>query len=128
MRCNREGTSMIRVGLFGMTALLGLACASTTNHGLMTREMADAGDLIETAHSYEELGPTRGRSCRFFLLNLIPWGNSTTGAAMDKALASSGGNAVINASVTTSLYGFVPIYNVLSYTCTTVRGVAIEIN
>ena len=45
---------------------------------------------------------------------------------MEKALAASGGDAIINASVETSLYGFLPIYNVFTFTCTTVKGVAIK--
>jgi hypothetical protein len=68
----------------------------------------------------------KGRACRFFVVALIPFGNSTPGAAIDKALQDTDADAVLNASVTTSLYGFVPIYNVLSFTCTTVQGVAIR--
>ena len=49
------------------------------------------------------------------------------GEAMKIALADTGGDAILNASVTTSLYGFIPIYNVLSFTCTTVQGIAIRI-
>jgi hypothetical protein len=48
------------------------------------------------------------------------------GKAVDEALAKSGGDALINVSVTTSLYGFIPLYNIFSFTCTTVRGVAIK--
>jgi len=122
---------MIRTVAIGLTVLmsgLGLGCASTTSHGLITRQMANPGDLLTSAHPYQEIGPTEGRSCRFFLVAIVPWGDSTTGAALEKALAGAGGNALLNASVTTSLYGFVPIYNVLSFTCTTVRGVAIQID
>ena len=61
-----------------------------------------------------------------FLLGIIPWGDSTVATAMDKALAENGGDALINVSVTTSLYGFVPIYNVFAFTCTTVEGIAIK--
>jgi hypothetical protein len=46
---------------------------------------------------------------------------------MEKALSISGGDAILNASVTTSLYGIAPFYNVISLTCTTVSGVAVEI-
>ena len=45
---------------------------------------------------------------------------------MERALDRNGGDAILNASVTTSLYGFVPIYNIFSFTCTTVKGVAVE--
>ena len=110
-----------------LLALLAMGCSSTTSHGILTRSMADARDVIQNAHPYRDIGPTQGRACRYFLLNLIPWGDSTTGTALEKALATSGGNALLNASVTSSLYGFVPIYNVFSFTCTTVRGVAIQI-
>jgi hypothetical protein len=118
----------VALGLTALITAMGLGCASTTSHGLITRQMANPGDLLTNAHPYQEIGPTEGRSCRFFLINIIPWGDSTTGAALEKALAGAGGNALLNASVTTSLYGFVPIYNVLSFTCTTVRGVAIQID
>ena len=43
---------------------------------------------------------------------------------MNRALALNGGDAILNASVSTSLYGFVPIYNIFSFTCITVKGVA----
>ncbi len=46
---------------------------------------------------------------------------------MEKALTLSGGDALLNVSVTTSLYGFAPLYNVISLTCTTASGVAVEI-
>ena len=48
------------------------------------------------------------------------------GKAIDDALGKSGGDALVNVSVTSSLYGFIPLYNVFSYTCTTVQGIAIK--
>jgi hypothetical protein len=72
------------------------------------------------------VGPVSGQACRYFLLGIIPWGDSTVTEAMDEALAESDADAIINASVETSLYGFIPIYNVFSFTCTTVQGVAIK--
>jgi len=33
---------------------------------------------------------------------------------------------LLNVSVSSSLYGFIPIYNVFSYTCTNVKGIAIK--
>jgi len=107
--------------------LFAMGCSSTANHGIITRALSDPSDLIQTAHEVKEIGPTSARACRFFLLNLFPWGDSTTGAAMEKALSISGGDAILNASVTTSLYGIAPFYNVISLTCTTVSGVAVEI-
>jgi hypothetical protein len=107
-----------------LLALLG--CSSVSQVGIMTGPQADPGALLKQQQSYTEVGPTQGQACRYFLLGIIPWGDSTPTAAMQKALAASGGDAIINASVQTSLYGFLPIYNVFSFTCTTVKGVAIK--
>jgi hypothetical protein len=57
---------------------------------------------------------------------VVPFGNSDIQTAVDKALESTGGDAMINVASSTSLYGFVPIYNVFSITCTTVRGRAVK--
>lgn len=66
------------------------------------------------------------RSCRYFLINLIPWGDATVTTAMDKALVGTGGDAILNASITTSMYGVFPIYNVFQVSCTTVSGSAVR--
>jgi hypothetical protein len=107
-----------------LVALLG--CSSVGQVGIMTGARADPGALLKQMQSYTEVGPTEGQACRYFLLGIIPWGDSTPTAALEKALATSGGDAIINASVQTSLYGFLPIYNVLGFTCTTVKGIAIK--
>ncbi len=110
-----------------LAAAVLLGCTSVGQVGIMTSASADPGALLKQAQSYTEVGPTEGTACRYFLLGIIPWGDSTPSAAMKKALAASGGDAIINASVETSLYGFLPIYNVFAFTCTTVRGVAIKL-
>jgi hypothetical protein len=69
---------------------------------------------------------SKGAPAGFFLLGVVPWGNSTVTQAIDNALAN-GGDALINISVTNSLYGFIPIYNIFCYTCSDVEGIAIEI-
>jgi hypothetical protein len=45
---------------------------------------------------------------------------------VDEALRTSNADALLNASVSSSLYGFVPYYNVFAFTCTTVEGTAIR--
>jgi hypothetical protein len=102
------------------------ACSSTGNLGMVTKSVAEPGSLLTSSHPYKVIGPTKGKACRYFLLGIIPWGDSTLKTAMDKALAETGGDALINLSVSTSLYGFVPIYNVFCFTCTTVEGIAIK--
>ena len=107
-------------------ALALAGCTSTGNFGLITRPSASPGELLSGSHPYKELGPVQGQACRFFLLAIVPWGDSTPTTAVDRALKRSGGDAILNASVATSLYGFIPIYNVFSFTCTTVKGIAIK--
>ena len=102
------------------------ACTSVAQVGVMIGPSGDPGSIISEARSYSEIGPVEGEACRYFLLGIIPWGDSTVAAAMDQALSANGGDAIINASVETSLYGFVPIYNVFAHTCTKVRGIAIK--
>ena len=109
--------------LFVMLAALA-GCSSTEQVGLLSKPTSDAGSLLKEETPYSTIGPVEGRSCRYFLLAVIPWGDSQ--AAVEKALDESGGDAILNASVETSLFGFVPIYNIFSFTCTTVRGIAIK--
>lgn len=94
--------------------------------GLIAKSSVDPVAFLKTGHSVKDLGPAEGQACRFFILAVIPWGNSDIQAAVDKALAKTGGDALVNVSTSTSLYGFVPIYNVLSFTCTTVKGIAVK--
>lgn len=94
--------------------------------GLIAKSSVDPVAFLKTGHSVKDLGPAEGQACRFFILAVIPWGNSDIQAAVDKALAKTGGDALVNVSTSTSLYGFVPIYNVLSFTCTTVKGTAVK--
>ncbi len=105
--------------------LLIIGCASTSNLGVVTKSEADPASLLTSSRPFEEIGIVRGKACRFFLIGVIPWGDSTVTRAIDNAL-ESGGDALINVSVTSSLYGFVPIYNILCFTCTEVEGIAIE--
>jgi hypothetical protein len=84
------------------------------------------GDLLTNPHTYRELGPANGKACRFFVLAIIPFGNSTISRALTNALQDSGGDALLNVTTSSSLYGFVPIYNILSFTCTSIQGTAIQ--
>jgi len=108
--------------LFG--ALVG--CVSTGNLGIISKSMGDPGSLFSSSHPYKELGPAKGQACRYILLGVIPWGDSTATKAVQDGLEKSGGDALINLSVTSSLYTFIPIYNILCFTCTSVEGIAIK--
>jgi hypothetical protein len=113
----------------GLLGLLGLAgCVSVGSLGVITKSSLDPVAMLKTAHSMKDLGPAEGQACRYFIIAVIPWGNSDVQTAVDKALAPTGGDALVNVTTSTSLYGFVPIYNVLSFTCTTVKGTAVKLD
>ena len=115
--------------LFLSFALMTMAiagCSSSGTLGIVTRSTADAGGLLKSGRGFQDLGPAEGSACRHFVLAIIPWGDSTFSTAVDKALQQKGGDALINVTVTSSLYGFIPIYNVYSFTCTEVKGVAVK--
>jgi hypothetical protein len=108
-------------------ALIMLAgCTSVGTLGMVTKSTADPSALLKTPRPYKELGAVEGEACRFFLLAVAPWGDATFSTAVDQALGRVGGDALLNVTVSNSLYGFIPIYNFFTYTCTNVRGIAIR--
>lgn len=111
---------------FALMTLVIAGCSSSGTLGIVTRSTADAGGLLKSGRSFQDLGPAEGTACRHFVLAIIPWGDSTFSTAVDNALLQKGGDALINVTVTSSLYGFIPIYNVYSFTCTEVKGVAVK--
>lgn len=115
----------VRLSAVLLCALVVSACTSTGTLGMVSRSTA-ASEALRTGRPFKELGPTHGSSCRFFLLGLVPWGDGTVSDATQDALERTGADAVINATVETSLYGFVPIYQLFSYTCTSVSGTAVK--
>ena len=45
---------------------------------------------------------------------------------MEKALDATGGDALLNVTVYSSLYTFIPYFHIFTYTCTSVEGTAIS--
>lgn len=117
---------MSRLFFLFLISIILFGCTSVGTLGIVTKSSGDPGAVLRYGQSYKELGPVEGESCRYFLLGVAPWGDATFSTAVDKALTKSGGDALINVTVTNSLYGFVPIYNVFDYTCTNVKGIAIK--
>jgi hypothetical protein len=109
-----------------LVAIMVSACTSVGNLGIVTRPTVDGGALLKSGRSFQELGFVEGSACRHFILAIIPFGDSAFSTAVEEALGSKGGDALINVTVTSSLYGFIPIYNVYSFTCTTVKGIAVK--
>jgi hypothetical protein len=120
---------MLKIGRSAFTLvliLLSVGCTSVGNLGIVTRASANNAEILKSGVAFEELGAAEGTACRHFLIALIPFGNSSFSKAVDDALALKGGDALINVTVSTSLYGFIPLYNVYSFTCTSVQGVAVK--
>lgn len=101
-------------------------CSSAGSLGMVVRSTADPGALLKNQTSFREIGPAAGEACRFFVLAVLPFGQSDVSAAVDEALNASGGDALLNVTVSSSLYGFIPVYNFFSYTCTNVKGIAVK--
>ena len=109
-----------------LAIVLFTGCTSVGTLGIVTKSTGDPGAMLRNAQPYKELGPAQGEACRYFLLGVAPWGDATLSAAVDNALSNVGGDALINVSVSNSLYGFLPIYNIFAFTCTSVNGIAIK--
>jgi hypothetical protein len=121
-----RGVQMKRLWAVLPIMMLCAGCTSVGTVGMVTKNMADPGALLRNGQPYKELGTAEGEACRFFILGAVPLGNSAFSTAVDEALENSRGDALLNVAVTSSLYGFLPIYNIFSYTCTSVRGTAIK--
>ena len=96
------------------------------NLGIVTKPSANNADRLKSGVSFEELGPVEGSGCRHFILAIIPFGDSSFSKAVDEALSQKGGDALINVTVSSSLYGFIPIYNVYSFTCTRAASIGVS--
>lgn len=94
--------------------------------GILAKSGANPAELITRANPYEEVGQTSGQACRHFVVNLIPFGDSAVSSAVDEALTAVGGDALLNVAVSSSLFGFIPYYNVYAFSCSSVSGTAIR--
>lgn len=76
-----------------------------------------------TPGSYRAVGPSEGKSCETHLFGLFLMGpSSRLQAAIDDALETSGGGALVGMTVDEQVSNFL----ILSKSCTLVRGLAIE--
>ncbi len=115
-----------RFVLFSAILLVATGCTSVGHLGIVTKSSSESTTQLRSGVAFEELGPVEGSACRHFIIAVIPFGNSTFSRAVDDALETRGGDALINVTVSSSLYGFIPIYNVYSFTCTSVQGIAVK--
>jgi len=106
-----------------------MGCVSTGTLGIISKSLNDSsGSLLTAPHPYKELGPAKGHACRFILFGIVPsWGDTTVAKATQNALEESGGDALINVTVTNSLFTAIPVFlNVICITCSSVEGTAIK--
>ena len=118
---------VVRVCTATLAVLWSTSCVSIGSLGIVSRSGSDPGELLTRAHTYRELGQVGGRACRYFVLAIIPFGDSTISKATSNALQESGGDALVNVSTSSSLYALAPLYSILSFTCTSVQGTAVKI-
>ena len=116
-----------RLGSFLAISATIVGCTSVGNLGIVTRPSADTAAWLKSGVTLEELGSVEGSACRHFVIAVIPFGNASFSKAVEDALEKKGGDALLNVTVSNSLYGFIPIYNVYSFTCTSVQGMAVKI-
>jgi|SRR5712691_4123587 len=100
-------------------------CTSVESAGLMVKQAANPLELARGG-SFRELGSVEATACRSLIVGVLPLGNADPGHVLEKALASTGADALLNVATSNSHYGFVPVYNVFSITCTTLKGTAIK--
>ena len=116
------------VRLLSLIVVVSIAgCTSVGSLGIVAKSSINPIASLKRGESIRDLGPAEGQACRYFALGVAPFGNSDVQTAVDRALSPSGGDALVNVTTTTSLYGFVPIYDVFNFTCTTVKGTAIKL-
>lgn len=115
-----------RFVLFSAILLVATGCTSVGHLGIVTKSSSASATQLRNGVAFEELGPVEGSACRHFIIAVIPFGDSAFSKAVDDALEIRGGDGLINVTVSSSLYGFIPIYNVYSFTCTSVQGIAVK--
>jgi hypothetical protein len=123
----KTSPQLFRLALAPVTFLIvSLAgCTSVGSVGLMVKSGANPLDMAR-AGSFRDLGYVEATDCRYLIIGILPLGNADPGHVLEKALSSTGADALLNVSTSNSHYGFVPIYNVFSINCTSLRGTAIK--
>lgn len=100
-------------------------CTSIDKMGLIAKSSGDSAQLLASGRKYEEVGPVEGRTCRCLLFSFFSWGDSSVSTATDLALIGKG-DAIVNATIASSLYSYIPIYDVFTVACTKVQGTAVR--
>jgi hypothetical protein len=121
----RRQQGLVALVMACMVAVSLSGCTSVGSAGLMVKPAANPLELARGG-SFRELGAVEATACRSLIVGVLPLGNADPGHVLEKALASTGADALLNVATSNSHYGFVPVYNVFSITCTTLKGTAIK--
>ena len=127
-KINRYRSFVLVASFFSMILLS--SCTSTGNLGLLTNSETETDLGPHDSHQFHRVGEEiTGTACRHFILGIIPWGDSDVETALRHALhahPSLNADGLVHVTTETSLYGFFPLYDVYTLTCTTVKGIPIR--
>ncbi len=120
-----SGTGMLFLAFFVMAG-----CTSTGSLGLVSTTETEADLGPHDSHRFHRVGgEIQGTACRHFILGLIPWGDSDVETALRHAIQAHPqlkADGLVHVTTETSLYGFFPLYDVYTLTCTTIRGIPVR--
>lgn len=106
------------------------ACTSTGTLGLISNSETETDLSPHDSHRFHRVGTEiTGTACRHFILGIIPWGDSDVETALRHALHAHPAlkaDGLVHVTTETSLYGFFPLYDIYTLTCTTVKGIPIR--
>ncbi len=111
-------------------ALLLGGCSSVGSLGMISDSKTEADLGPRDLHAYHRVGEEIvGTACRHFILGILPIGDSDLESAMKDAFKKNPtlkADGLIHVTTQSTLYGFFPLYNVYTVTCTTIRGVPVR--
>src|SRR5688500_10941324 len=92
-------------------------CTSVGHLAMVAKSRADMDKLVANGSSHKIVGIVNGVACRQFLFALLPLGDAGIQQATDNALKKVDGDALLDVTITTSLYTYIPVFNIYSHTC-----------
>lgn len=112
-----------------VAVLLG-GCSSVGSLGMISDSKTEADLGPRDLHAYHRVGQEIvGTTCHHFILGILPIGDSDLESAMKdefKKNPTLKADGLIHVTTQSTLYGFFPLYNVYTVTCTTIRGIPVR--
>jgi hypothetical protein len=105
-------------------------CSSVGSLGMISDSKTETDLGPRDLHAYHRVGEEIvGTACRHFILGILPIGDSDLETAMKDAFKKNPklkADGLIHVTTQSTLYGFFPLYNVYTVTCTTIRGIPVR--